>query len=134
MIVAGLFSAKEAEPQSLLRILSDQVEIEGGKVIGTVLQRKGVSHGGARHMGTAISPATHLGTGKAKELAALSKKEGADLILFWNELSGTQTRNLEKLCDAVVRDRQALGLTWLSILPSVLSSFKDTSSSDQSFP
>lgn len=56
-----------------------------------------------------ISAATYLGKGKAKELVVLSKKEDADLILFWNELGGTQVRNLEALCDTTVRDRQSLG-------------------------
>ncbi len=110
VIVAGLFSAKEGDSQSLLRTLSDQIKAEGATVVGTVLQRKGVSRGGTSRLESPVSSATLFGTGKAQELVSLSKREDADLILFWNELGGRQVRNLERLCDAIVRDRQSIGM------------------------
>ncbi len=110
VIIAGLFSVKEADPESLLYTLSSHVEAMGATVIGTVIQRRGVSRGGVHRLESPMSAVTLFGRGKAQELAAFSKKENADLILFWNELGERQVRNLEKLCDTTVRDWQSLGL------------------------
>lgn len=86
----------------------------GGTLVGPVPQRRGVSRskrpGGARRLEHPLSPRTLLGAGKARELAALRRETGADLVLFWNPLTGPQRETLEALTGVDVRDAAALGL------------------------
>lgn len=49
-----------------------------------------------------------IGTGKAAELAALVADTTASVVIFNNELSPSQTRNLERLCQVRVIDRTSL--------------------------
>ena len=49
-----------------------------------------------------------IGEGKAKEIAALSLKEKADVVIFNDDLSSTQQRNLEEIIDAKTIDRTQL--------------------------
>lgn len=55
-----------------------------------------------------ISPATFIGTGKAGEFAATCRESNVDTVIFDDELSPAQTRNLEKVFDCTVLDRTAL--------------------------
>lgn len=50
----------------------------------------------------------YVGEGKAGELAELARDVSADLIIFNNDLTGTQHRNLEKMIGARVVDRTQL--------------------------
>ena len=52
------------------------------------------------------SPAFLLGSGKAEELSALAKADGAEVIVFDAALSPAQQRNWEELCGLAVIDRQ----------------------------
>ena len=52
--------------------------------------------------------ATYLGKGKVQELKVLVESHDADLIIFDNDLSPGQTRNLEKACGVKVIDRTEL--------------------------
>lgn len=49
-----------------------------------------------------------IGTGKAAELAALVTDTAASVVIFNNDLSPSQTRNLERLCQVRVIDRTSL--------------------------
>ena len=69
----------------------------GAQVVGTMIQR-------LRHPDVA----TYLGKGRAQELADLEKTTGFNLVIFDDELSPSQQRNLEKLLHARVLDRTAL--------------------------
>ena len=51
---------------------------------------------------------TYVGKGRAQELSDLEKQVGFDLVIFDDELTPTQQRNLEKHLDARVIDRTAL--------------------------
>src|SRR5436190_1138165 len=53
-------------------------------------------------------PATYVGKGRAQELSDLEKQLALDLVIFDDELTPTQQRNLEKLLNARVVDRTAL--------------------------
>lgn len=55
-----------------------------------------------------INPAFYIGSGKVKELKEKVKNEGYDLILSNQNLSYTQTRNLEKELNAKVIDKTFL--------------------------
>jgi GTP-binding protein HflX len=52
--------------------------------------------------------ATFIGKGKAGEFAELAKQGKVDTVIFDDELSPAQTRNLEQLFDCKVLDRTAL--------------------------
>ena len=52
--------------------------------------------------------ATYIGKGRAQELSYTEKQLGFDLVIFDDELSPSQQRNLEKMLDARVIDRTAL--------------------------
>lgn len=52
------------------------------------------------------TPALLLGSGKAEEIIALAKAEGADVIVFDEALSPAQQRNWEELSGLAVIDRQ----------------------------
>ena len=53
-------------------------------------------------------PATYIGTGKAEELRELAEALDIDVVVFDDELTPAQQRNLEKLFDVDVVDRVAL--------------------------
>ncbi len=54
------------------------------------------------------SAAYYLGKGKLKELASLKEATGYDVVIFDDELSPTQQRNVEKALQVKVIDRTAL--------------------------
>ncbi|SES75793.1 GTP-binding protein HflX [Natronincola peptidivorans] len=55
-----------------------------------------------------IHPAYYIGKGKAEEIAELCKIHEANLVIFNDELSGAQIRNLEEIVKVDVIDRTAL--------------------------
>jgi len=69
---------------------------------------------GARIVGRASQsrktpdPATYIGRGKAEEIAEEARELGADLLIFDDDLSGSQVKNLEELTKLAVMDRSAL--------------------------
>ena len=52
--------------------------------------------------------ATYIGKGRVQELSCLEKELGFDLVIFDDELTPGQQRNLEKVLDARVIDRTGL--------------------------
>ena len=71
--------------ESLLE-LARLAETAGAQVVGTMLQRK-----------TRPDTATYIGSGKADELSLACQARDADVVIFDDELSGVQTRNLEDI-------------------------------------
>jgi GTPase len=69
----------------------------GAEVVGSMIQRM-------RHPDVA----TYIGKGRAQELSYTEKQLGFDLVIFDDELSPSQQRNLEKMLAARVIDRTAL--------------------------
>jgi len=57
---------------------------------------------------TRIDPATYIGSGKAEELATLTKALDIDVVVFDNQLTPAQQRNLQKLFGCDVVDREGL--------------------------
>ena len=100
-ILVGL-NAKELPPEAAvteetLDELEELLNTAGGVCVGRVIQNRQTPE-----------PKTFLGTGKAKELGEAAENLGADLIVFDNQLSPAQTRNLEELCGVRVIDRSTL--------------------------
>jgi len=69
----------------------------GAVVVGGLTQRR-------QH----IVPGTYIGKGKLQELAEEVKARDADVVIFDNDLSPAQVRNLEKGADVKVLDRSEL--------------------------
>ena len=55
-----------------------------------------------------IDSATYIGSGKAEELATLTKALDIDVVVFDNQLTPAQQRNLQKLFGCDVVDREGL--------------------------
>ncbi|HVU70649.1 MAG TPA: GTPase HflX [Ktedonobacteraceae bacterium] len=100
---AYLVAVEQDESESLwsvedsLHELGTLARTAGAQVVGTMIQR-------LRHPDVA----TYIGKGRAQELADLEKSTGFHLVIFDDELSPSQQRNLEKLLHARVLDRTAL--------------------------
>lgn len=73
------------------------VETAGGTVVARALQKR-----------PAPDPATLIGEGKVKEISNIVKNNNIDIIVFDNELSPSQMKNLEKALDCAVLDRTGL--------------------------
>lgn len=80
-----------------LNELAQLAETAGAAVITTVVQRR-----------ERPDAATFIGTGKLAELEAICAETGADLVIFDDELSPAQQRNIEKAVGVRVIDRTAL--------------------------
>ncbi|MBP7055456.1 MAG: GTPase HflX [Candidatus Omnitrophica bacterium] len=55
-----------------------------------------------------INPAYFIGSGKAVEIGALCASEGAGVVIFNNDLSGTQQKNIEDIVNTKTIDRTQL--------------------------
>jgi len=53
-------------------------------------------------------PATFIGSGKVRELARLTKQRDSDLVIFDDELSPVQVKNIEEEIDCKLLDRSGL--------------------------
>ena len=80
-----------------LEELTGLAEAAGVRVVALLTQRRDVP-----------DAATYLGKGKVQELALLVESKEADVVIFDNDLSPGQTRNLEKALDVKVLDRTEL--------------------------
>jgi len=77
--------------------LSQLAETAGAEVVGNGTQRL-----------EAPQPATFIGRGKADEFASLCRRQDVDTVIFDDELSPAQSRNLEAVFECKVLDRTAL--------------------------
>ena len=101
VVVAALVPAKGDEDAPMIAAAVADVEAAGGIVVGTLVQRRGVSRakkpGGSAQFEFPMNAATYLGSGKVQELAELVKSAQADMVVICNALSGTQRRNIEEM-------------------------------------
>lgn len=85
------------EKNHALDELKGLVQTAGVNVVGELVQNRPTPH-----------PAHYLGTGKLEELKDLIRETGAELVIFDNQLSPAQGRNLEEETGAVIVDRSEL--------------------------
>jgi GTP-binding protein HflX len=85
------------ETEAHLDELALLVDTAGADVAERVMQRR-----------DAPDPATYVGKGKAEELRQVSLEVDADTVVFDDELSPAQSRNLEKLLGRTAIDRTAV--------------------------
>ncbi|KON88990.1 GTPase [Sporosarcina globispora] len=77
--------------------LESLTETANGEVLASVTQKRERVH-----------PSTYIGKGKVEELAALQEEMEADIIIFNDELSPSQVRNLSADLNARIIDRTQL--------------------------
>ncbi len=80
-----------------LQELGELVKSAGGEVVETMIQRR-----------EAPTAAYYIGPGKANELAQLCKAQNVGTVIFNDELSPAQSRNLEKVFERKILDRTQL--------------------------
>lgn len=106
LIGAGSGTQEEKERAYLVGLDSERsleelarlADTAGAIVVGAMLQKK-----------TLPDTATYIGSGKAEELALDCQAKDVDIVIFDDELSGVQTRNLEDVLRGVkVIDRTML--------------------------
>jgi GTP-binding protein HflX len=100
--LVGLFNdprgpARQFDPEHSLDELAGLASAAGATVVLRVLQDR-----------PKPDPATFLGSGKVQMLAASCDERDADVVIFDNELSPAQLRNLEQALDRKVVDRTQL--------------------------
>lgn len=97
-VLAGLVLDHSAsgleEAERSLNELAELVEAAGGEVVGRATQRR-----------PSRDSATLVGQGKIMELQAACEAQSASLIVFDDELTGSQIRNIEKMTGRKVIDR-----------------------------
>ena len=97
--LVGLFTgaSRHFDPEHSLDELAGLAAAAGATVVLRVLQKA-----------PRPDPATFLGSGKVTSLAAACAETHADVVIFDNELSPAQLRNLEEALDCKVLDRTQL--------------------------
>jgi GTP-binding protein HflX len=96
-ILVGVILPRHAPRPDPLDELKGLAETAGVRVVDQLIQRREVPSGNA-----------YLGQGKVEELVSLVALRGADVVLFDNELTPAQTRNLERATNVKVLDRTEL--------------------------
>ena len=97
--LVGLFNGtpRKFDPEHALDELAGLAEAAGADVVLRVQQER-----------PRPDPATFLGSGKVAALSAACDESRADVVIFDNELSPAQLRNLEETLDRPVIDRTQL--------------------------
>jgi GTP-binding protein HflX len=96
-ILVRVLLADERAEESPLRELEGLANTAGTTVVGNMTQRR-----------EKPNSSTYLGKGKLEELRQLVELQDADIVIFDNDLSPGQTRNLEKTLERKVIDRTEL--------------------------
>jgi GTP-binding protein HflX len=95
-VLVGLVGRDRGGARSLEE-LERLTDTAGARVLGTITQRRG-----------RIQPATFIGKGKLDELKSEVEARDADMVIFDDDLSPAQVRNLEKALARKVVDRSEL--------------------------
>ncbi|OYP31093.1 GTPase HflX [Rhodopirellula sp. MGV] len=96
-VLARLILPDSSDSSDPLEELHGLATTAGTQVVGELIQKRVTPDHG-----------TYLGRGKVDELRELVEKTKADVVIFDNELTPGQIRNLEKAVDAKVLDRTEL--------------------------
>ena len=97
LVGLALGARGRARSEASLEELAELAASAGARVVGTTLQERGRR-----------DPATLIGKGKVGEVKARCDEAEADLVLFDEDLSPAQQRNLEKALDRKTLDRTQL--------------------------
>ena len=94
MVLVGYFSAKQKDFDTLMAAAATELAAHGARVLAQIVQRRGVSDGGARKMGLPYSSRTLLTYGKVREVAQVCDRTDADAVIFVAPLTERQQRTL----------------------------------------
>ena len=94
---ADCFPKEETATETTLDELEALLNTAGGECAGKILQNKHTP-----------DPRSFIGEGKAEEVRQLVLSTGANLVIFDNDLTPSQTRTLEDILKTTVLDRSAL--------------------------
>jgi GTP-binding protein HflX len=97
LVGVELKSRSALDTRESLEELSELASTAGGEVIGDGTQKLEVPVAG-----------TFIGTGKAAEFSRQCQSQDVDTVIFDDELSPAQSRNLERIFDCKVLDRTSL--------------------------
>ena len=97
LVGVELKSFSAASVRESLTELAELAETAGAAIAGEGVQKMDTPNA-----------ATYIGKGKAGEFAVFCKANDVDTVIFDEELSPAQTRNLEKIFECKVMDRTAL--------------------------
>jgi GTP-binding protein HflX len=97
-LVGAEFKTRDGlDPRESLAELGELAQTAGGVVVGDGIQKM-----------DSPAPATFIGKGKAEEFAAFCKRNDVDTVIFDDDLSPAQSRNLEKIFECRILDRTAI--------------------------
>lgn len=97
VLVAVVESSRKLPRDQVLDELKGLVKTAGVEVVGELVQMRAKPH-----------PGTCLGKGKIDELKDLVEATGAELVIFDNNLTPAQGRELERELDRIIVDRSEL--------------------------
>jgi GTP-binding protein HflX len=97
LVGVELKSEKSSVTRESLEELAELATTAGGEVVGEGVQKM-----------ESPNPATFIGKGKADEFSGYCKQHNIDTVIFDDELSPAQSRNLEKVFNCKILDRTSL--------------------------
>ena len=97
LVGVELKSRNHADTRDSLAELGELATTAGGEVVGDGLQKT-----------ESLNPATFIGKGKAAEFADFCRRQDVDTVIFDDDLSPAQSRNLEKIFNCKILDRTSL--------------------------
>lgn len=97
LLVSVILPDNPLDSTESLAELESLANAAGANVVGTVRQKRKRPH-----------PAQYVGKGKADEIGQRAQQHGANVIIFDNDLSPAQIRELEKITQKKVLDRSEL--------------------------
>ena len=96
-ILVGVIYRNKEDVNAQLKELERLAETAGVKVLGQTYQ-----------LVREVTPATLIGEGKVDEVLNMVKEQNVNLVIFDEELSGSQAKNLSEIFDCKVIDRITL--------------------------
>jgi 50S ribosomal subunit-associated GTPase HflX len=102
VVLVGFFSAKRKDYQALMASAAAELSVRGARVVAQMVQRRGVSDGGALKMGLPYSSRTLLSYGKVREVAQACEHAKAEAVVFVASLTPRQRRTLTGMLGCTV--------------------------------
>src|SRR4029079_2175233 len=97
ILVSVQLPGSRADPREPLGELASLTKTAGAQVVAQVVQKR-----------TSADPSTYVGKGKAEEIHKLAKQHDADVVIFDNDMSPNQLRDLEEIIHRKILDRSEL--------------------------
>jgi len=97
LLVAVILPGRRIDPTDPLGELRSLAKTAGADVVDEMVVKRKKVH-----------PGMYVGTGKAREIAARAQANGVNVIIFDNELTPAQIRDIEEVTDRKVLDRSEL--------------------------